>query len=425
MSDRRKITLTHEGWYYLLIVAFIVVGAVWRQVNLMIVLAGLMVGPLLLSWRICAATIRHLRVRRHMPDCVHAGEVFGVEIGVLNTRRRMNSWFIGVKDHIGYVGGNPRTHSADVEVLLPQIPAGDLSKTNYQCSLPLRGSYQFGPMVLFTRFPLGLLRCSRNIEDVETLIAFPRLGRLTKRWHELIQSRQAGLRRSLNRRVLTEGGDFYGVRDWQSGDSRRLIHWRMTAKLGQLAVRQFEQLDSFDLTLVLDLWQGDEEDSELTDLVEVAVSFAATAVHELCRQSGTRLRVLILGNEVWQLRGLATPRLRLQVLQELASRVSSRDYDANSQLQSLAAMHQRFEKVVVISTRSSNQTGVTLPRGDRPQAMAFRPSWLFVGDDQLDQYFQLPLQETEPFESVPAFETKNKRSRHGRPKFSIGQRHFD
>lgn len=416
MPVRRKINLTHEGWYYVLVVSFIVVGAVWRQVNLMIILAGLMVGPLLLSWRISSATIRRLRVRRYMPECVHAGESFGVEITVLNERRRLSSWFVVVTDRMSYVGGAPQTHAANVDVLLPQVSAGDLSKATYRCTLPLRGSYEFGPMSVYTRFPLGLLKCSRRIETPDTVVALPRLGRLTNRWHGLIQTRQSGLRHSLNRRALTEGGDFYGIRDWQSGDSRRSIHWRMTAKLGALAVRQFEELDSFDLTLVLDLWEPDQDEPALTDLVEVAVSFAATVVHDICRQSGTRLRVIMLGEEVWQLRGLANPRLRLQVLHELAFRVASRDYDATTQLQKIAAAPQQFEQVVVVSTRSSDQAGVALTNGDRSRGLARRLNWLSVGDHQLGQYFQLPVQDDDMSKSNSPNNTTEKKRRNGRPR---------
>lgn len=438
MSDRRKTALTHEGWYYVLVVSFIVVGAVWRQVNLMIVLSGLMIGPVLLNWRISAATIRRLQVRRHMPDCVHAGESFGVEMTVRNLRRRLSSWFVGVTDRISYVGGalqthlsdrdvslpggtaceqavvRPRTHSSDVDVLLPQTPAGELSKATYRCSLPARGEYKFGPMSVFTRFPLGLLKCSRAVAGTETLIAFPRLGTLTKSWYDLVRSRQTGFQRSLNRRALTEGGDFYGVRDWQAGDSRRSIHWRMTAKLGELAVRQFEELDSFDLTLVLDLWDPENDEAAVSDDVELAVSFAATVVHEACRQSGARLRVILLGDRIWELHGLATPRFRLQVMQELAFRRPSCGSDAKGQLQRLLVSPERHEQAVVISTRTSAQAAVTPGNGDTSPLSAVRLHWFCVGDQQFGQYFQIRSRESELSEFTSKQDAQHSGKHNGR-----------
>jgi len=422
VSDRRKTALTHEGWYYVLVVSFIVVGAVWRQVNLMIVLSGLMIGPVLLNWRISAATVRRLQVRRYMPDCVHAGESFGIEITVRNLRRRLSSWFVGVTDRISYVGGAPQSHSSDVDVFLPQIPADELSKTTYRCSLPARGEYEFGPMTVFTRFPLGLLKCSRAVAGTETLIAFPRLGTLTKSWYDLVRSRQTGFQRSLNRRALTEGGDVYGVRDLQAGDSRRSIHWRMTAKLGELAVRQFEELDSFDLTLVLDLWDQENDDAAVSDDVELAVSFAATVVHEACRQSGARLRVILLGDQIWELHGLATPRFRLQVMQELAFRRPSCGSDANGQLQRLLASPERHDQAVVISTRTSEQAAVTPGNGDTSPLPAGRLHWFCVGDQQFGQYFQIRSRDSEllDFSSTPDAQDSGKHN--SRSSWPIGRR---
>ena len=52
MSHRRITRLCPEGWYFLFVVTFIIGGAVLGQVNLLVVLAGLMVGPLLFNWRL-------------------------------------------------------------------------------------------------------------------------------------------------------------------------------------------------------------------------------------------------------------------------------------------------------------------------------------------------------------------------------------
>ncbi len=36
-------------------------------------------------------------------------------------------------------------------------------------------------------------------------------------------------------------GDFVGLRSWQRGDQRRDIHWRSTAKRGELLVKHYDQ----------------------------------------------------------------------------------------------------------------------------------------------------------------------------------------
>ena len=109
----------------------------------------------------------------------------------------------------------------------------------------------------------------------------PRLGRLTQTWNALRHESFAGNDRREHRAGMD--GDFYGLRPWQRGDSRRWIHWRTSARAGGVMVRQFEQPHSRDVAIVLDLWQPETPDATHEENVELAVSFTATLAAELCR----------------------------------------------------------------------------------------------------------------------------------------------
>lgn len=87
--------------------------------------------------------------------------------------------------------------------------------------------------------------------------------------------------------------DFYGLRDWRPGDSRRWIHWRTSARRGSLVVRQFEQRRSQDLALLVDLWQPTQPSEAELAHVETAVSFVATLLADACQQSGRQLMIQI------------------------------------------------------------------------------------------------------------------------------------
>lgn len=49
MVGRRRVGICREGVYYLFVLAFIVGGATARDLNLLFILAGMMVGPLLFN----------------------------------------------------------------------------------------------------------------------------------------------------------------------------------------------------------------------------------------------------------------------------------------------------------------------------------------------------------------------------------------
>ena len=67
MVVRRRAWLCQEGWYYVAVLGFIVGGAVLRSVNLLVVLAGVLIAPLLLNWRLVMAALWQVDVRRRIP----------------------------------------------------------------------------------------------------------------------------------------------------------------------------------------------------------------------------------------------------------------------------------------------------------------------------------------------------------------------
>ncbi len=68
MIRKRKTTVCLETWYYLVVMGFILAGAMLREINLLIVLFGMMVGPLLYNWR--AVDRHHARPAGATPHCL-------------------------------------------------------------------------------------------------------------------------------------------------------------------------------------------------------------------------------------------------------------------------------------------------------------------------------------------------------------------
>ncbi len=74
---QNRTTITLEGWYFLGIMGFILAGALLRHMNLLILLFGLMLGPMYVNWRIVAHSLRKIRVSRSAPSSIVAGEKTG------------------------------------------------------------------------------------------------------------------------------------------------------------------------------------------------------------------------------------------------------------------------------------------------------------------------------------------------------------
>ncbi len=232
-------------------------------------------------------------------------------------------------------------------VLFSYVPAGQTRKGVYRGRLVRRGRYRVGPLRISTRFPFGLFCRTITVGQAETLTVLPRLGRLTRSWAARRQEAFAGTHRR-ERRHGSEG-DFYGLRPWRSGDSRRWIHWRSLARGGELAVRQFEQPRNRDVAVLVDLWQPARPMPPDRDHVELAVSFAATVLGDLCRKGGSTLHLGADGSRL--LSGPAS----LALLQEMMERLAVVEAESTDRLADLLAnalgQIDPGTEIVLVSTR--------------------------------------------------------------------------
>lgn len=379
--------------YYLCVLAFIVGSAALRDANLMFMLVGLMLGPLLINWRVVVMSVRQLRVARRLPVQVYAGRPFRVDILGENRRRHLGSWSLVVEDWIKPEGEAPdgRDGGCRARALLPYIPPRFVGQSSYRVMLPHRGRYEFGPLHVSSRFPLGLVKATVKVKRLARLVVYPRIGVLSPNWLRALDASSVG-RQPMHHCQGPIDGDYYGLREWRNGDSRRWIHWRTTAKLGRLAVRQFEQQYNRDLALVLDLWQPDRPNAEALGRVELAVSLAATMVDDLSRRGSSRLSLAVAAQESGWWSASLSPVFARQLFERLALVQAAAQNDLPAALVRAVAHVQPGMQVVVISTRTPILEEVYDSRRfvDRPrlQRELRRAVWLTAGAEPVAALFQ-------------------------------------
>lgn len=362
-----RTTVCREGWLYLLVLAMVFGLAVSREVNLLLMLAGILVGPLVFNWRAVRLTLRGLQVRRSVPQAVCAGDLLLARLSLANTRRRWGSWAVVVEDQIQReTGPQGEGHAAEKPlepgVLFPYVRAGQSRKAVYRGRLTRRGRYRLGPLRLSTRFPFGLLKRTIAVPETESLVVFPRLGKLVRGWITRHHESFTGTHRRERRHGAD--GDFYGVRPWRPGDSRRWIHARSSARLGQPVVCQFEQPRSRDLAVLVDLWQPRRPGPRDLQSVELAVSFAATIVAEVCRRGGSDLYVATAAAAPEQPKhtaGPASAALLQDAMRQLATAEAGSEAGSQDRLTELlaeaAGRIERGTEIVLISTRPVDTGG--------------------------------------------------------------------
>ncbi len=405
---RRSTLICREGWYYLIVVGFVLAGALLREINLLMVLFGMLIGPFLFSWQLARLSVRDVKVTRRAPRQAAAGQTISIDVELANNKRKAGSWAVVVEDVV-YQEAGPEPGSTSTARLCFSHVAGKQKLTrSYEGRLASRGRYRLGPLTASSRFPLGLLRHCVRVDETSTLIVYPRIGHLTRRWNSLRQEAYHGSRQMQRRRGLVEG-DFHGLRDWRSGDATRWIHWRTSARQGELMVREFEQHREEDLAVLLDLWQPASPTPHHKQTIENAISFAATILSEQCRRGGSHLLLARTAHKPVISTGSASLALLEVALEGLATAEAFDQDHLPAMLTAALAKVRPRASVVLVSTRavdlSDTERFVELWQDPRLRRWAGRVICLDASSSDLDAFFRLDQNATTGLRDLSPAET--------------------
>ena len=119
----------------------------------------------------------------------------------------------------------------------------------YRLPLVGRGKYRVGPLQMRLADPFGLVERTRSFRSVNDIVVLPTVEALpdTSLPGAWDSAQQAG-----SHSVGTHGSDDASIRQYRYGDDLRKVHWRSTARLGSMMVRQEERPWHGRSTLLLD-----------------------------------------------------------------------------------------------------------------------------------------------------------------------------
>jgi uncharacterized protein (DUF58 family) len=112
-----------------------------------------------------------------------------------------------------------------------------------------RGRYVFEESRIELSDPFGLQRVNAALPAPGALLVYPRLVHVERLFSESGAHALEG-RRLLLRRPT--GFDLHSVRDYERGESLRHVHWRSTARRGQLMVKELEDAPRDEIAVLLD-----------------------------------------------------------------------------------------------------------------------------------------------------------------------------
>jgi len=226
--------------------------------------------------------------------------------------------------------------------LLSPLPAGGKLLLEYPVK-GYRGSFKFDNVQITAKDNLGIVQKSMLISVPEELVFHPQIPKLkrvnirptqTRGYAGPILSQQAG-----------SGLDFYGVREYQPGDPRNRINWKLSERHSQsIYTNEFERERFANIVLILDARMSSEIRFGKESLFEYSV-LATASLADVFLTDGNRVGLLCYGfDPKWTFLGYGKPhkkRIEKALLQvkaeesglfERMNRLPVRRFPARSQI---------------------------------------------------------------------------------------------
>jgi hypothetical protein len=253
------------------------------------VLAGLLLGahallsvgvvlivlPLLARLAAGRSRYRLSCTRTITPVRVQAGQTATVRLRLENASRLPTGLMLA-EDRIRNFG-----LASPPRYILDGIERGGARELTYPLRSDLRGRYEIGPLEIRVVDAFGLVELGRSFSSRSTLVVTPRVVPLPRAASAISWSGDGD---GLTRTTAAAGEDDVIPRAYRDGDELRRVHWRSTARYGELMVRREEQRWRNRATVLLDTRRAGHAGSGVASSFEFAVSAAASVGVHLARE---------------------------------------------------------------------------------------------------------------------------------------------
>lgn len=211
---------------------------------------------------VSAALLLRMRPRLEASRSVSPGEIsVGQEARIavqLSNTGRSSTGTLLVEDTVPLVlGARPRwlvpalrprpAYPSARDLASSEDQAQGVASLTYVVRSSSRGRYTIGPLVLRVSDPLGMWELRRRFATEDTLLVTPRTIPLP---NTSLRALSAGGNRTTS--MALAGADDVGIREYRHGDPVHRVHWRATARYGEVMVRREEQPERPTATLLLD-----------------------------------------------------------------------------------------------------------------------------------------------------------------------------
>lgn len=261
--------LTARGWSFAgTILGLYAAGRALGTVELAMLAAAGLVAMVLAVVLVFLGQPDVLARRILRPARLHAGGTAYAEIELRNRGRRRTG-VLSVTDRF--------SGRREARFAVAPLRPGESARGAYRVPTGHRGLFSIGPLRVGVTDPLGLVRRVLQSDAAESVTVYPRIEFVAALPQTVGRDLVGGAVNDFSR--ARAGMEFHSLREYQVGDDLRRVHWRSTARTGQLMIREHDVPWQTRATLLLDDRPSKHTPGGFERAVE-AVASVATALHQ-------------------------------------------------------------------------------------------------------------------------------------------------
>ena len=250
-------------------VVFTTVGLM-NDATVMYVLAGVCAAVILVAFLLSQLAFARLRVEMRPPA---SRSVAGARVQPVVSVESVGSITVGASVELRATNLTVPGVEVSRRALLPPLPPSSGVDLALELQPPARGRYRLGPPALIDSDPLGMFESRSERGEPFEMVVFPRTYDVPR-----VYAWETGFGRfsSRGREVRRDRGEFRGIREHTPGDDLRHVHWKVSAHVGELAVKEYEPLRHDVISIHLDLSTDGHYGAGATSTLETTISAAAS-----------------------------------------------------------------------------------------------------------------------------------------------------
>jgi uncharacterized protein (DUF58 family) len=259
------------GLIYCSMMMFMGLAAINSQANLLFGVFGLMIGILMVTMVINWLVPRRLFISRTLPENGVVGESLAISYEIRNQKRFWPALSITIAELDGMDAFAKQPHA-----YMLHAAAGASAIVPAELIPKRRGLHKLDRFQISTSFPFGFIKRAIERSSVDSLLVYPPIGHVSGKLLTLFQSAE----RSGSSMRPRRGGmdEFYGLKEYRTGENPRYIYWRRSARTGTLVSKEMTHVSPPRLLLLVDTFVGTDRNAERHAHVERVIAMAASIV---------------------------------------------------------------------------------------------------------------------------------------------------